>query len=95
MKLNRAENIAWLSELLKKKLQASLPSFGGYFHQKRCITSQEQGYTPFKTKLKSVHESTVLNAISQSFSQLHLSRNSGSRRSLDQINLHFLALYTR
>ena len=30
-----------------------------------------------------------------SFSQLHLSRNSCSRRSLDQINLHFLALYTR
>ena len=37
MKLNRAENIAWLSELLiraltEKKLRASLPSFGGYFH---------------------------------------------------------------
>ena len=30
-----------------------------------------------------------------SFSQLHLSRNSCSRRSLDKINLHFLALYTR
>ena len=30
-----------------------------------------------------------------SFSQLHLSRNSCSRRSLDQINLHFLALHTR
>ena len=30
-----------------------------------------------------------------SFSKLHQSRNSGSRRSLDQINLHFLALYTR
>ena len=30
-----------------------------------------------------------------SFSQLHLSRNSGSRRSLDQINPHFIALYTR
>ena len=30
-----------------------------------------------------------------SISQLHQSRNSGSRRSLDQINLHFLALYTR
>ena len=30
-----------------------------------------------------------------SFSQLHLSRNSGFRGSLDQINLHFLALYTR
>ena len=30
-----------------------------------------------------------------SFSQLHLSRNSGSGRSLDQINLHFLALHTR
>ena len=30
-----------------------------------------------------------------SFSQLHLSRTSCSRRSLDQINLHFLALYTR
>ena len=27
--------------------------------------------------------------------RLHLSRNSGSRRSLDRINLHFLALYTR
>ena len=30
-----------------------------------------------------------------SFSQLHLSRNSCSRQSLDQINLHFLALHTR
>ena len=30
-----------------------------------------------------------------SFSQLHLSRNSCSRRSLDKINLHFLSLYTR
>ena len=30
-----------------------------------------------------------------SFSQLYLSRNSCSRRSLDQINLHFLALHTR
>ena len=30
-----------------------------------------------------------------SFSQLHLSRNSCSKRSLDQINLHFLALYSR
>ena len=30
-----------------------------------------------------------------SFSQLHLSRNSCSWRSLDKINLHFLALYTR
>ena len=30
-----------------------------------------------------------------SFSQLHLSRNSDFRRSLDQINLHFLVLYTR
>ena len=30
-----------------------------------------------------------------SFSQLHLSRNSGSRRSLDQVNLHFIAHYTR
>ena len=30
-----------------------------------------------------------------SFSQLHLSHNSCSRRSLDKINLHFLALYTR
>ena len=30
-----------------------------------------------------------------SFSQLHLSRNSCSRRSLDKINLHFLAFYTR
>ena len=30
-----------------------------------------------------------------SFSQLHLSCNSGSGRSLDQINLHFLALHTR
>ena len=30
-----------------------------------------------------------------SFSQLHLSRNFCSRRSLDQINLHFLALHTR
>ena len=30
-----------------------------------------------------------------SFSQLHQSRNCGSRRSLDQVNLHFLALYTR
>ena len=30
-----------------------------------------------------------------SVSQLHLSRNSCSRRSLDKINLHFLALYTR
>ena len=29
-----------------------------------------------------------------SFSQLHLSRNSCFRRSLDQIDLHFLALYT-
>ena len=30
-----------------------------------------------------------------SFSQLHLSRNYGSSWSLDQINLHFLALHTR
>ena len=30
-----------------------------------------------------------------SFSQPHLSRNSCFRRSLDEINLHFLALYTR
>ena len=30
-----------------------------------------------------------------SVSQLHLSRNSCSRRSLDKINLHFLAVYTR
>ena len=30
-----------------------------------------------------------------SFSQLHLSRNSGASRSLKQINLHFLALHTR
>ena len=30
-----------------------------------------------------------------SFSQLHLSRNSGSRRSLDRINLLFLALHIR
>ena len=30
-----------------------------------------------------------------SFSQLHLSRNSGCSRSLDRINLHFLALHTR
>ena len=30
-----------------------------------------------------------------SFSQLHMSGNSGSKRSLVQINLHFLALYTR
>ena len=30
-----------------------------------------------------------------SFSQLHLSRNSVSSRSLEQINLHFLALHTR
>ena len=30
-----------------------------------------------------------------SFSQLHLQRNSGSGRSLDQTNLHFLALHTR
>ena len=30
-----------------------------------------------------------------SFSQLQLSRNSGSRRSLDQINLHFIAFCTR
>ena len=30
-----------------------------------------------------------------SFSQLHLSCNSGSGWSLDQINLHFLALHTR
>ena len=30
-----------------------------------------------------------------SFSQLHLWRNSCSRRSLDPINLHFLAVYTR
>ena len=29
------------------------------------------------------------------FSQLHLSRNSCSRQSLHQMNLHFLALYTR
>ena len=28
------------------------------FCLKKCITSQEQGYTPFKTKLKCVHEST-------------------------------------
>ena len=30
-----------------------------------------------------------------SFSQLHLQRNSGSRRSLDQRNPHFIARYTR
>ena len=30
-----------------------------------------------------------------SFSQLNLSRNSGSSRSLDQMNLHFLAPHTR
>ena len=30
-----------------------------------------------------------------SFSQLHLSPNSGTGRSLDRINLHFLALHTR
>ena len=30
-----------------------------------------------------------------SFSQLHLSRNCCSRRSLDKINLYFLAFYTR
>ena len=34
-------------------------------------------------------------AIVTSFSQLHLSRTSCSRRSLDKINLHFLVLYTR
>ena len=37
----------------------------------------------------------VKSATVTSFSQLHLSRNSGSRRSLDQINPHFIALYTR
>ena len=30
-----------------------------------------------------------------SFSKLHQSRNSGSRLSFDQVNLHFIALYTR
>ena len=34
-------------------------------------------------------------ATATSFSQLHLSRNSGSSRSLDRINLHFLSLHTR
>ena len=34
-------------------------------------------------------------AIMTSFSQLRLSRNSCSGRSLDKINVHFLALYTR
>ena len=30
-----------------------------------------------------------------SFSWLHLSRNSGSRQSLDEVNLHFLVLFKR
>ena len=37
----------------------------------------------------------VKSATVTSFPQLHLSRNSGSRRSLDQINPHFIVLYTR
>ena len=48
------------------------------------------GTTEFLSWMPSVKSATVT-----SFSQLHLSRSSCSRWPLDQINLHFLALYTR
>ena len=54
-------------------------------------------FFPLKTIKEIFGHSTVLlkSATATSFSQLHLSRNSGSRRSFDQITLHFIARYTR
>ena len=65
------------------------------------ITLYNPSFHLWKTSNKSLGITVFLSwlpfksATVTSFSQLHLSRTSCSRRSLDKINLHFLALYTR